>query len=269
MLKRASARFFFVQRNKRMKITQLKVVQISDCHLSADRARSYRGLNADRELAGLLPAIRRWHPDLILLTGDVAEDASPAAYGRVSAALSSLGAPVVALPGNHDDAALMSRYFPMGPWNGPLFRNASGWQLVLLNSAPPGKISGVVDDRQLEQLSAGLKRSVAKNLLVALHHQPVPVGSPWIDKYALEQPERLLALLGEDSRVRCVTWGHVHQAFESQHAGMRMLSCPSTVANSLPGREKFTADAAGPACRWFVMEADGEFETGLLRAGDA
>lgn len=252
--RRAAARF-----------TDCKIVQLSDCHVAADRKADYRGLNADRALASLLPAIRRWQPDLVMVTGDVSEDASPASYARVAAALSSIGAPVVALPGNHDDPAVMRRHFPQGPWAGPLFTAARGWQLVLLDSTARGEIGGVLQAEQLAALNEGLKRSASKHVLVALHHQPVPVGSPWIDRYALGQAERLLELLEGDPRVRCITWGHVHQDYSATRGDMLLLGSPSSVANSIPGRPKFTLDVAGPACRWLRLGGEGELETGLLR----
>jgi Icc protein len=252
-----------------MRYTAFKLVQVSDCHVAADSAASYRGLNADRALASLLPAIRHWQPDLVMLTGDVAEDASMAAYGRVSAALGSLGAPVIALPGNHDDPAVMSRYFPMGPWSGPLFRSARGWQLVLLDSTARGQIHGSIDPSQLDALRRNLARSQAEHILLALHHQPVPVNSPWIDRYALQQPDALLELLDGEPRVRCVTWGHIHHEFEANRNGVRYLGSPSSVANSLPGREKFTPDVGGPACRWFILHPDGHFETGTMHSRDS
>lgn len=250
-------------------LSRIRIVQVSDCHVSADRNARYRGLNADRELARLMPVVRGWQPDIVLLTGDVAEDASAAAYGRVHAALHSLGAPLLALPGNHDEIQLMQRYFPLGPWGSALFHRARNWQIVLLDSTAPGKVPGYFSAEQLESLENGLKRSNAAHVLVALHHQPVAVGSPWIDKYALMHHEALFAVLDSHPEIRCVTWGHIHQAFESTRKGVQLLGSPSSVANSLPGREKFTLDASGPACRWFELSPDGSFETGLLRAGYA
>ena len=243
-----------------------KIIQVSDCHVSAKRDADYRGSSADRGLAGLLPVMRKWQPDLVVLTGDVSEDASPSSYGRVSAWMDSVGAPVLALPGNHDDPAVMRRYFPRGPWAGPYFAPARGWQVVLLNSTAPGEIGGVISREHLAGLKEGLNRSRSEHVLLALHHQPIPVGSPWIDRYALKNPEWLLALLDRDPRVRCVTWGHVHQEFEAERGGVRMLGSPSSVANSIPGKQKFTLDVAGPAVRWFRLAPDGAFDTGLLRA---
>ena len=112
----------------------LRLVQVSDCHVAADPKASYRGQSADRNLSSLLPAIRRWQPDLLLATGDISEDASPASYGRVSAKLDSLGAPVLALPGNHDEPVLLEQYFPGGPADGIQVTDHGEWQIIRLNS---------------------------------------------------------------------------------------------------------------------------------------
>jgi len=245
----------------------LRILQVSDCHLPRDPVTPYRGHSADRGLASLLPAIRRWQPDLMLLTGDVSEDGSGAAYGRATAQLSTAGAPVLALPGNHDDPALMRRYFPTGPWNGPLLHQARNWVVALLDSTEPGRVSGVLQPAALDALDLQLRRSNAQHILLALHHQPVPVGSPWIDKYPLEQSEPFWQLVERHPRVRGVVWGHVHQDFTGQAGDVALLGAPSTAVNSLPGRETFTRDLGGPACRWLELHPDGAIEAGVLRAG--
>jgi Icc protein len=243
----------------------LRLVQLSDCHLPLDPQSNYRGLSADRNLASLLPAMRRWQPDWLLLTGDVSEDASAAAYGRASAHLSTVGAPVLALPGNHDDPAVMRPFFPNGCWNGPLSVAARGWQLVLLDSNQPGQVSGRFPAAALDALEHCLRSSQAAHVLLALHHQPVPVGSDWIDRYPLEDAAQFWAVVDRYPSVRCVIWGHVHQDFQQQRGDVLLLGAPSSVANSLPAREKFTLDLAGPACRWLELQPDGTIETGLLR----
>ncbi len=244
----------------------LRIVQVSDCHVPREPQTAYRGQNADRNLSSLLPAIRRWQPDLLLLTGDVSEDASAAAYGRVAALLSTAGAPVLALPGNHDDPALMRRYFPLGPWAGPHVHAGRNWRLILLDTTKPGLVAGQFTSSGLEVLERSLAQSPDRNTLLALHHQPVTVDSPWIDRYALERPDDFWAVVDRHPQVRCVTWGHVHQDFSSRRGRVTLLGSPSSVANSLPGRETFTLDLGGPACRWLELEANGELATGLLRA---
>lgn len=246
--------------------TGIRLVQISDCHAASGTGSLYRGLDAVRSLQGLLPAIRSWQPDLLLLTGDVSEDASPASYGRISGLLDLIGIPVLALPGNHDDPDVMKQYFPIGPWEGPWLQAVKGWQFVLLDSTGREEIAGIFPANRLQRLEEGLKHADSRHVLVALHHQPVEVGSPWIDKYALRYSVDLMDLLEGDSRVRCVAFGHVHQDFAAERGSMKLLGSPSSVANSIPGQDKFTLDEGGPACRWLELGRDGGIKTGLLRA---
>ncbi len=116
----------------------LKLIQISDCHVSAERGADYRGQNADRNLDSVLQAARAWDPDLVLVTGDVSEDASTTSYARVAVKLGTLGSPLLVLPGNHDDPSVMRRHFHNGPWGGPFVKEMGDWLLVLLDSSVPG-----------------------------------------------------------------------------------------------------------------------------------
>ena len=242
----------------------LRIIQLSDCHIARDPGADYRGQNADRNLRSLLPAIRQWQPDVLLLTGDISEDASAVSYGRVAAMMNSLGAPVLALPGNHDDPEVMSRYFPQGPWQGPLNYEKKGWQLLLLDSTRAGKVSGWLSKENLDRADSLLGRSEAAHALIALHHQPVPVQSPWIDRYALNFRESFFKVLDRHPAIKAVVWGHIHQDFSLERNGALLLGAPSSVANSLPNHEKFTPDLAGPACRWLELYSDGKLETGLV-----
>jgi len=242
-----------------------KIIQISDCHVSADREADYRGQNADCNLQKLLPVMRAWDPDLVLLTGDVSEDASPAAYARVATMTGTVGAPLLALPGNHDNPEVMRDSFPLGPWHGPFARESGPWLLVLMDSTVRGGIAGSFSQQTMERFDTLLRGSNAEFVLVALHHQPVPVNAPWIDRFALGNPDLFFQFTDRDSRIRCITWGHVHQDFRSQRNGVNLLGAPSTVANSLPQTRRFTLDLEGPACRWLTLGEDGGVETGLLR----
>ena len=244
-----------------------RLVQISDCHLPASAEKPYRGLRADTGLQQVLAAVAGWQADAVLITGDLSEDASQASYQRLAGHIAELKVPVFALPGNHDLPGRMQRYFPQGPYlpyPGSAVLQAGDWQLLMLDSARPGRIDGSIDARQLDQLQQGLQPGVPA--LLALHHQPVAIGTPWIDKYPLEQPERLLEFVAAHPEIKAVLWGHVHQAFETAIGGTRFMSSPSTAANSLPGSERFTHDPRGPACRWFELFDDGRLESGILYA---
>ena len=241
----------------------LRIIQISDCHLPAVRGTAYRGRDAYAAVEAVLGLVEDWSPDLLLATGDLSEDASPDAYRWLARKLAKLGTPVLAIPGNHDHAGRMNEWFEHAAVDAPLVYDCQGWRLVMLDSAPPGLIAGQFSARQLDQLEAALLGSDAPKL-VALHHQPVPVGSAWIDRYPLLEAERFWSRVSGDRQVRLVCWGHVHQAFEQQLDGLLALGAPSTVSNSLPGQPRFSWDGRGGACRWLKLAPDGTVETGLL-----
>jgi Icc protein len=139
------------------------------------------------------------------------------------------------------------------------------WLMVLMDSTEPGMISGSLSQQALEQFDEQLRGSSADFVLIALHHQPVPVNAAWIDRYALETPGLFFNFVDRDSRIRGITWGHVHQDFKTQRNGVALLGAPSTAANSLPHTQRFTPDLAGPCCRWLELSTNGTVETGLLR----
>ncbi|NRB70436.1 MAG: metallophosphoesterase [Xanthomonadales bacterium] len=241
-----------------------KVIQLSDCHVPAAAGTPYRGMDARATLEALLPVINAWAPDLVLATGDLSEDGSAEAYDWLAKALAGLHAPLLVTPGNHDDAALMASRFEQAAHEQALVFDAS-WRVIVLNSAVAGEVTGRISNAQLAQLDAALEDS-SRPVLVALHHQPQPVGSPWIDRFPLLDPELLLARLRAAPQVKVVLWGHVHQAISLSLNGPLGLGAPSTVSNSLPGEDRFTPDPAGPAVRWLELAPDGEVTTGLLRA---
>lgn len=242
----------------------LKIIQLSDCHVSADPDAVYRGINPRETLRALMPVVRSWGPDLVLITGDLAEDASEEAYAFLRQELDDIGAPLLTIPGNHDDAGLQSGAFADTPVLDPLSRISGGWKLVLLNSAVAGRIAGGLTERMLDGLRAELETAETP-VLVAVHHQPVPTASPWIDRYPLEQPERFWSVIEEQPLVRAVIWGHIHHDYRGRRGGVELLGAPSTAANSLPESGTFVADGAGPACRWIKLAPDGRLDSGLLR----
>jgi len=243
----------------------VRLVQVSDCHVSSVPGTLYRGFDPFSGLKGLLPQIRAFGPDALVLTGDISEDGSTASYCRVHELLRELDIPLLALPGNHDEPEEMRRHFSSGPWGGPYFERIGDWLIALLDSTIPGGISGELDEAEMDALAAGLADSNARYVLFALHHQPMAMGSRWIDRYALQDGDSFQRFVQDEGRSRGVAWGHVHQAFERKTGDVLWLGAPSTAVNSEPGRERFTPDAAGPACRWLVLQPDGGIGTGLLR----
>ena len=240
------------------------IAQVTDCHLPADPEGSYRGIDPRLNLVTLLDRIKAKQPDLLLLTGDLSEDGSEASYRSLRSIFRSLRVPVLALPGNHDDAGLLEETFPGSPVETISVSSHGAWQIVRLNSCIPGAPEGRVSDRAVADLEEHLAGNVGCPQLLALHHQPMAVGNPWIDRYPLLNPQPLLQVVDRHPGVKAVVWGHIHQAFAAVRNGTLMLGGPSSAINTLPGMQKFTPDKTGPACRWLELNGDETLSTAIV-----
>ena len=242
------------------------IAQISDCHLSAKREQAYRGINPYRCLRALIPKVKALKPGLLLATGDLSEDGSRLSYQALKEIFRPLGVPVLALPGNHDDPELLSEVFPGSPVNTIGVSTHGAWKIIRLNSCLPGKPEGRLGETSLAALERFLKQHTDSPILIALHHQPIDIGSPWIDKYRLFGSQAFLSLIDQNPNIRAVTWGHVHQVFERDRNGTHMLGCPSSAINGRTIAPRFIPDTIGPACRWLQLREDKTLLSGIIQA---
>ena len=240
------------------------IAQITDCHLPADPQQKYRGIYPHENLKTLLQKVRVLKPDLLLASGDLSEDGSLASYEALQRYFKSLGIPVLALPGNHDDANLLAETFPGSPTDKISVSEHDPWQIIRLNSSLPGKPEGRLSEEMLTELESFLGAHKQRPKLIAVHHQPVTVGSPWIDKYPLVEPQAFLQIIDQHPDVKAVVWGHVHQVFETDRNGTAMLGSPSSAVNGLPGAQRFTPGPVGPAYRWLELRANGTLLSGIV-----
>jgi len=245
----------------------IRIAQVSDCHLPANPAGTYRGINPRHNLEKLLEKVQAASPDLLLLSGDLSDDGSRASYRALRTLFQPLRVPVLALPGNHDEPGLLEAAFPGSPLDTVSVSEHGAWRIIRLNSCRPGRPEGLIGDGAIADLEDRLAGNERRPHLIALHHQPVAVGNPWIDKYPLLNPEPLLRLIDRFSSVKAVVWGHIHQAYAADRGGTAMLGGPSSAINTVPGVEKFTPDPAGPAFRWLELNADRTVSTRIVRGG--
>lgn len=250
-------------------VTQ-RLLQISDPHLFADPEGDLLGQRTRLTLEGVLNLAQAnsGAADRVLLTGDLSQDASPAAYRYLADRCGRLGLPCHALPGNHDDPAEMARSLDASSIDMPHEVDCGPWRLILLDSTLAGREGGHLAAGSLRRLAATLAARPQAPTLVFLHHQPVPVGSPWLDGIGLNNPEDLFALLDHQPQVRGLVFGHIHQDFRAERNGVALLGAPSTCIQFRPGSQDFALDAATPGYRWLELHPDGRIDTGIERSAD-
>lgn len=200
-------------------------------------------------------------PDAIVATGDLVQDETRGGYDRFREVLAPLNTPVLCIPGNHDAPNIMGSVLSAAPFQVNGSYQAHGWSLVLLNSFAPGGDAGRLDQTELDRLHETLHKYPDLHALVCLHHQPVPMGSRWLDGVALCNPGEFLDIVDTAPQVRGILWGHVHQASDRHRNGIRMMSTPSTCAQFRPNSDDFAIDARPPGFRWLDLRPDGTIDS--------
>lgn len=200
-------------------------------------------------------------PSLVLLTGDLAEDGSAAAYGRLRRGLAAFdGTPMVALPGNHDDPEVLAECLPSA-WTVSL----GAWTVVGADTTIVGEIDGELGARRLGALLASIDAARTRHVLVALHHPPDPGCA--CDWFQLRDGARLLHELAGRSSVRGVVSGHLHHAFDRVHDGIRLLGAPGALNAYRHGPPTHEPDPTGPTgARILRLDDDGSIATQLVVA---
>lgn len=245
------------------------LLHISDLHLFEDSRGELKGICTDDSYTAVLKAAYECFPspDLVLFGGDVAQDETASAYLRAAKKL-PWQAPVMITPGNHASLpeltgtlipALNEKSSYSDHWQ------HAQWQVITLNSHQPGAVSGCLAREELVRLRTLLQSSGGRHTLVALHHQPIDVGSRWLDRIGLDNRDELWEIIAEFPQVRTLLCGHIHQDFDAVYEGVRVLGSPSTCIQFKPSNEDFGMDDISPGYRWIRLLEGGEIETGVER----
>lgn len=245
----------------------LRVLQLTDPHLMADPDGALLGVNTRDSLDAVIAQVLKDHgqPDLILATGDIAQDASEEAYRLFGDKLKAFNCDSVWIAGNHDDSSVLT---PIATELNASNRHVikGGWQFVLLDTSVPGKVYGHLPDSELAFLEKTLVENPDRPALIALHHHPVDIDTRWMSAIGLQNNEDFWRVVDRFPQVKAVLWGHIHQEYDEYRKGVRLLATPSTCIQFTAGSVKFSVEEKSPGYRWFEMKPDGEFTTHVKRS---
>ncbi|WP_218081645.1 3',5'-cyclic-AMP phosphodiesterase [Anthocerotibacter panamensis] len=244
-----------------------RVVQLTDLHLFATTEQKLLGLNTAQSFHAVLEEMRlhHWPADVLLATGDLAQDGSRGAYQTLAQALFSLQTPTYWIPGNHDDPQAMREILA----GSPIFVQRQvllpPWQIILLDSTLPDQVGGYLASEQLSLLEFCLTQHPDFYTLVCLHHHPLSLGCDWMENIGLKNGPEFLRVVQAYPQVRGVLWGHVHQQFEQQQGNALLMSTPSTCIQFKPKTQEFSLDTQLPGYRWLELYSNGTLQTGVQR----
>jgi 3',5'-cyclic AMP phosphodiesterase CpdA len=209
------------------------IAQISDLHIKRPGELAYGRVDTAQALSRCIAALNEFlpRPDLVVISGDLADTPSAQEYAHLKELLAPLQLPFVSIPGNHDSRELLRAVFPQqssAAEQGPLNQSChvDGLDLVLLDSSVPGKPHGELAPATLHWLEATLSATQNPALLF-LHHPPFHAGIWHMDVQNLRNADALAAIIKKHPRVRLIAAGHVHRATLTSFAGVAATICPA------------------------------------------
>jgi Icc protein len=236
-------------------VPRFVVAHLTDCHVGATDApaRLRRALD---HLARCDPP-----PDVVVLSGDVADHGLDAEYAELVGLLADVRVPLVVCPGNHDVREAYERHLGASE----RVVDVGPYRLVALDSlvaAPPG---GRIDHGELSDASLALldeALAAGRPTFVVLHHPPVPVHVDLMDPIRLRDPERLEAVLRRHRGVVAVLVGHAHTMAATTFAGLPVLVGGGLVSTVTTDAEPLPAlDLDQPASFALHLVSDGHLVT--------
>jgi 3',5'-cyclic AMP phosphodiesterase CpdA len=268
------------------------IAHLSDLHIGAGEHTATRLDRVLRHLAAMpVP------PDVVVVTGDVAEHGEAAEYKRVRQLL-ALPVPVLFCPGNHDAReAFRTTLLDGPPAPGPVnqahrigdrsgssrgatesgsgdrpgsshggTRAAPGWPggvvFALCDSTIPGRDDGLLTDETLAWLDTVLAESGSTPAFVCFHHPPVDLGQPFVDQIRQFGEERLVDVLSRHPSVVAMLCGHAHAPAVSRLAGVPVLVAPGVASTQTIGGETYwPAPALAPGLALHFLHDDRRLTT--------
>ena len=237
------------------------LAHISDLHLDGGPRAAERAERVLRYLDGL-----RQPTDAVLVTGDLTDPGTEAEYGELRALLGRRQR-FLLCPGNHDvRAAYRSVLFGEPPTDEPInqVHDLPGLRVAMCDSTIPGRDDGQLTETTCAWLADVLADAPTTPTLVAFHHPPVTLGSPFVDALRQHRVVALEALLAAHPQVAAVLCGHAHTAATTTFAGRPLVVAPAVASTlRLPWEDSAVVLDRGlpPALAFHVLDDDGRLTT--------
>jgi Icc protein len=254
------------------------IAQISDPHLRP-RGELYQGVvDSNAALARAVEQLNRLspQPDVVVLTGDVVDEGLPAEYAMAREILDGLKAPLLVIPGNHDEREAFRTAFrdhPYLPAEGPLHyvADAGAARIIALDITVPGDHHGLFDEAAETWLALVLQAEPARPTVLIMHQPPIVTGVPYLDEYRCFGKTRMQALIARHPQVARILCGHVHRLMLQSFAGTMLCTAPS-LATAIALRMGAKAQPASflepPGFFLHNMPDDGPVLTHFIPLGD-
>lgn len=247
----------------------IRLIQISDTHLFADPKKTLLGCHTYKSLMAVINLIEKYEKNInsILLTGDLSQDETPESYQHVIEILKPFKVPIYWIPGNHDDRKIMHEALKDN-FNNDKHLILDNWLIILADSLDEGKVSGLLNQKELERIKNLIAKYPKHYLALFIHHPPFKIHSTWIDNLNLKNADEFLNIVKSHPHLRLIASGHIHQEINAFIENFLFLTCPSTSIQFRPFSAEFALDHLHPGYRWIELNSEGTIISGIRRAED-
>lgn len=247
----------------------LRIIQISDIHMFADKGSSLMGVDTSDSFAAVIDLLKNEKKiDIIILSGDLSQDGSKVSYMNIAEALKDFNIPIYFVPGNHDDVHRMAQVYPLNSISKHKHIILKDWHLILLNSQVPEHVEGHLDASQISYMQHCLQTYPEHHAIVLFHHHPFPIGCQWLDEIGVKNADEFWHAVSHYPKVSTVLFGHIHQVVEREYQGIQCYSAPSTCFQFRRQHDTFGIEKLNPGYRWIDLYEDGKIETGVVRTAE-
>jgi 3',5'-cyclic AMP phosphodiesterase CpdA len=208
--------------------------QISDTHIKPPGKLAYGRVDTAQMLRRCVDQLLRLDPQphLILHTGDLVDLGQPQEYLHLRSILAPLKAPVLAIPGNHDEREAMraafagESYIPSHGFlqfcvqHGPL-------RFIGLDTLAPGQGRGELCAARLAWLDSALSERPEMPTVLLMHHPPFLTGITHMDLIGLQGRAGFAEVMRRHAQVEAILCGHIHRPIQARVGGRTAMTCPS------------------------------------------
>lgn len=198
-------------------------------------------------------------PELVVLSGDITQRARPPQFRAAKAFVDRLGAPVLAIPGNHDIALfdLWSRL--TRPYQG--FASVFGIDLEPVYVSPDWLVVGVnttrarrhrhgeVSGAQIARVAHLLASAQPEQLRVVVVHQPAAVPHA-AERINLLRGHANATRVWADAGADLVLGGHIHLPYTLQLGGLARRLCVAQAGTAVSSRTRPDVPNSVNVLRW-------------------
>lgn len=197
------------------------IIQLTDLHFASNGEKNF-DIDTTQNLYTIIDVLKNEIFDEIVITGDLAfREGQPEIYQQLQEILSQFNKPITAIPGNHDNGALQSKYFPIKTIDaiGEEFyfsRKIKNYTAIFLDTSKE-----YISEAQLAWIKKELD-TVESKCIIFMHHPPLKCGIKYMDKkYPLQNIDNLQTIFSYCKTELYIFCGHYHAPctvhFKNQH----------------------------------------------------